>query len=373
MPVLKPNSWLIQRLFLAALVIFAITGSAISYAETLASEVQRYAEQLLSDSVQSEGPGVVVLVANGDEVLYWGARGKASIELSTPLLPDHVFRIGSISKQFTAAGLLKLVDAGRVSLDDSLSQYLPAYPNGKAIRLWQLLNHTSGIHDYYDLPGYLVSGRRRLEMDTLSLIDLFKNESTYFAPGTAFRYTNSNYVLLAAVIEAATGKPWDAYLGESIGKPLGLAHTGYGSDRQVIPGLVQGYGYTDAGKLHRSAPNSMSQVIGGGALFSTAYDLWRWSRALHGGRVLSQQSYYRMTTPEGAAKAEGYGYGLDCSNLNGEQVFRHNGLIFGFSSAVIYAPNSQLTVVTLSNSDSGSVKPSVMAEKLMAVARRATP
>ena len=185
------------------------------------AEFARFAEPLLAEAYRADGPGAAVLVVRGDEVLYRGARGRADVAAGVPLEPDDLFRIASVTKQFGAAGLLTLVDAGKVSLDDPLSKYLPTYPDGGRITIEQLLNHTSGVRDYTSIPGTF-DGPIRRNVTTAQLVDYFRNEAPDFAPGEGWNYSNSGYVLVGAVIEAASGQPWYSYLDQALFKPLGM-------------------------------------------------------------------------------------------------------------------------------------------------------
>ncbi|HUD43481.1 MAG TPA: serine hydrolase domain-containing protein [Dokdonella sp.] len=322
------------------------------------AEVAAYAERVMREAVPDpDGPGLAVLVARGEEILYRGARGRASIELGVALSPDHVMRIGSVTKQFAAAALLKLVDEGRAALDDPLARYLPDYPNAQAITLHQLLDHTAGIANYTDLPGYMDAPIRR-DLTTAELVAVFAHEKPDFAPGEKWAYSNSGYVLVGAVIEAITGKPWHAYLTEAVLAPTGLADTRYGADAAVIDGFATGYSLA-GGRLARAQAISMTQPHAAGALVSTLEDLWRWNLALHRGRVLSEASYRRMITPAGAAaKADApYGYGIARGTLRGRTTLSHDGGIPGFLSKLSWLPEQQLTVVSLRNADGAPVPP----------------
>ena len=259
------------------------------------ADIARQAQRLLADAYPASGPGAAILVARGDRVLYRGARGMADIELGVPLAPDQVFRIGSVTKQFSAAGLLKLVESGKVSLADPLSKYLKGYPNGNAITVRQLLDHTSGVKSYTSLPG-IMDGPIRRDLDTAALVDSFKGESADFAPGAGWAYNNSGYVLVGAVIEAASGQPWHRYLQQALFAPLGMTRTGYGDDTAIIPGHVRGYSMRD-GKPTPARYLSMTQPHAAGALVSTVDDLLRWNRALHEGLVLKSETYRQMVTP----------------------------------------------------------------------------
>jgi D-alanyl-D-alanine carboxypeptidase len=331
----------------------ALTPQAATAATPPApAEFARYAETILANAYRTDAPGVAVLVMRGDEVLYRGARGEADVEGDVPLTPGDRFRIGSVTKQMAAAGLLTLVDAGKVALDDPLSKYLPDYPGGANITIEQLLNHTSGIKSYTEIPGTM-EGPIRRDVTTAQLVDYFKNEAPTFAPGEAWAYNNSGYVLVGAVIEAASGQPWHQYLAQVLFKPLDMQDTGYGADPAVIARQVKGY---TTGDKAPAAPQqlSMTQPHAGGALVSTVDDLARWNRALHEGRVLKPATYARMITPFGKAKDVGYGYGIETSSVKGAPVLQHSGGIPGFTSFLTYVPGPDVTVAVLHNSETPS-------------------
>ncbi|MGH8041901.1 MAG: serine hydrolase [Rudaea sp.] len=317
--------------------------------------VASYTEKLLADNFAKDGPGAAVLVTRGDDVLYRGARGMASLELSVPLSANQVFRLGSLTKQFASAAVLHLIDAGKLTLDDPLSKFVPGYPNGEKITVRMLLNHTSGVRDYTDIPGRM-NWEIQKDMTTAQLIDSFKNEKPDFAPGTQWSYDNSGYVLVGAVIESVTGMSWHAYLDQLFFKPLHLVHTGYGDETvAVIPGHVMGY--TRNGDHWAVAHYlSMTQPHAAGSLVSNVDDLLRWNLALHGGKLLSKQRYAQMTTPSGAAVAAHYGFGIMHTTLRGQTILEHSGGIFGFNTALLYLPDSRISVAVLANFDEGTPK-----------------
>ncbi|GGK16001.1 serine hydrolase domain-containing protein [Luteimonas terricola] len=332
------------------------------------AEFARYADTLLADAYPAEAPGGAVLVMRGDEVLYRGARGKADLATGVPLDPCDRFRIASVTKQFSAAGLLTLVDAGKVSLDDPLSKYLPTYPGGERITIEQLLNHTSGVKDYTSIPGTF-DGPIRRHVTTAQLVDYFKNEAPDFAPGEGWMYNNSGYVLVGAVIEAASGQPWHRYLDQAFFKPLGMNDTGYGADPAVIERQVKGY------IMYGGAPApppqlSMTQPHAAGALVSTVDDLARWNRGLHEGHVLKPATYARMITPVGQAEPNDYGYGIWTSTVRGAPALQHDGGIPGFTSYLVYVPGADVTVAVLQNSERppSAHSPSTVARRLAAAA-----
>jgi len=342
--------------------------SAWSASPASQTEVTRYAEALLAKTYADDGPGAAVLVARGDVVLYRGARGRGSIELGLPLSADHVFRIGSVTKQFSAAGLLKLAEEGKLTLDDPLTKFVPGYPNGDKVTVRMLLNHTSGIRSYTSMPG-VMEGPIQKDVTTAQLIDTFKNEKPDFAPGDGWDYNNSGYVLVGAVIEAASGMPWHAYLKQALFAPLGMTHTGYGNEAvAVIPGHVSGYTLVE-GKPAVAFYLSMTQPHAAGALVSTVDDLLRWNRALHEGRVLESGDYRQMITPVGKAADEHYGFGIVHGTLRGADLLQHGGGIFGFSTYLLYLAGSDTTVAVLHNADAdpdGSMPPSDLARRMAA-------
>ncbi|MEO5629754.1 MAG: serine hydrolase [Thermomonas sp.] len=317
------------------------------------AEVAAFAQRTLAANCDAKAPGMAVLLARGDQVLYRGACGRASLELGVPLSPDQVFRIGSVTKQFSAAAVLKLAEAGKLSLDDPLTKFVPGYPGGDKVTVRMLLNHTSGIRSYTDVPGVMEGAPIKRDVTTSELIDSFKAEKPDFAPGEGWHYNNSGYVLVGAVIEAASGKPWHDYLDEAFFHPLGMAHTRYGNQQdEVIPGHVDGYSrkqdhWARAGYL------SMTQPHAAGALVSTVDDLLKWNRALHEGKVLANASYRAMVSPVGKAVENEYGFGIGIGRLRGEPQLQHGGGIPGFSAHLLYLPGSDMTAAVLYNADSG--------------------
>jgi len=317
------------------------------------ADVARFAERALAGNCDPEAPGIAVLLARGDEMLYRGACGRANLELGVPLSPDQVFRIGSVTKQFSAAAVLKLAEDGKLSLADPLAKFVPGYPGGDKVTVEMLLNHTSGIRSYTDIDAIMSGGGIMKDLTTLQLVDTFKDEKPDFAPGAGWHYNNSGYVLVGAVIEAASGKPWHAYLDETFFKPLGMAHTGYGNEAvAVIPGHVDGY-TRDGERWARAAYLSMTQPHAAGALVSTVDDLLKWNRALHEGKVLREASYRAMVTPVGKATDSDYGFGIVTGTLRGVPQLQHGGGIHGFSSYLLYLPGDDVTVAVLYNADSG--------------------
>nr|WP_315472772.1 serine hydrolase domain-containing protein [uncultured Undibacterium sp.] len=321
------------------------TKAALPSTKSLSAECAN----VLKDKPQ-DGPGTVILLARKGELICSAARGMADIEFGTSLLSQHKLRIGSISKQFTAAALLKFVDQGKASLDDPFSKYYPSYPNGDKISLRQLLNHTAGVGDITRAPDFL-GKTQRIDSTTEDLIKLISATPVDFAPGAGSSYSNSGYILISAVIEKIAGKSWDQALDELLFKPLNLKDTGWENPNFPTKGLVRSYTQNGNGGVAPSTPLSMTVPQGAGALVSTVKDLWEWNEALHSGKVLSAASYQQMTTPQGAAIKDNYGFALFKREVQGKSALWHNGDINGFAANLIYFPESGVSVVQINNSD----------------------
>jgi D-alanyl-D-alanine carboxypeptidase len=297
----------------------------------------------------ADRPGAAVLVARDGQVLMRKAYGAASVELGVPLRPEHVFRLGSITKQFTAVALLMLVDEGRVSLDDEITKYLPDYPtHGHRITVEHLLTHTSGIQSYTGMPAY-VAGMRR-DLTTGELIAMFRDQPMEFAPGERWNYNNSGYALLGAIIEKVSGMSYADFLRTRIFEPLGMRSTFYETAGAVIPGRVPGYDRTPEG-MRVASYLSMTQPYAAGALISTVDDQLVWQRAVAAGRLLKPETWrrafaaYRLSD----GRSAGYGYGWFVGEAAGRPSIEHGGDINGFSTNGLWIPSERLHVIVLAN------------------------
>jgi CubicO group peptidase (beta-lactamase class C family) len=327
------------------------------------------ADLLLSESWKADGPGAAVIVTEGGRTVYAAGRGLADLEAKTPITPDTVFRLGSIAKQFSAAVMLQLVAEGKVSLDDPLSKYFPDYPQpGAAATVRQLLNHTSGIASYTSIPGWMVEANTNKPYTTAQMIDLFKAVPAPSKPGEEWTYNNSGYVLVGAIIEKVTGKPWHQAIAGRIAAPLKLSTIRFGEEQ--LPNMAKGYtigengGFEPAPKIHMSVPHAAGGLIG------TVGDLAVWADALHKGRVLTPATYEGMITP---AKLNGgavhpYGFGLQLADLRGMKTRSHGGGIFGFVTASMYIPEKDVFVAVFSNVVPPVTSPDLVAAKLAALA-----
>ncbi|MGM9483930.1 serine hydrolase domain-containing protein [Roseateles sp. NT4] len=338
-------------LLVAAFGLALLTGNVQAGSPATRAAMTAYADRLLDgQEIARDGPGVTVLVARGEQLLYKAARGMASVELGVPMRPDQLLRIGSVTKQFAAATLLRQIDEGKASFDDPLSKFLPDYPDGSRITLLQLLNHTSGVKSFTGIPGYMLNPVRR-DLSTAELIREFKDLPADFPPGEQWEYNNSGYVLLGAVIEAISGQNWHQTLDDTLLKPAKITSVHYEAGDQLFKGMARGYTLNGHGQVAPAGLLSMTQPHAAGALIANSEGLWRWNQALHGGRLISAASYTRMTTPEGPARAQSYGFGIMTGKTQGHATLFHYGGIHGFVSALLYLPESRVTVVILRNSD----------------------
>ena len=328
------------------------------------------ADAYLKSAYAADAPGVAVIVVDDGKVVYAGGQGLADIEARRKITSETVFRLGSITKQFTAAVILQLAEEGKLSLSDPLSKFLPDYPRpGAAATIAQLLNHTSGIKSYTGIPGWMAEGNAARPVTTEQLIAVFKDQPADFEVGTKHLYNNSGYVLLGAVIEKVTGKPWHVAVDERIAKPLGLETIRYGVEESAMPQMAQGYtdkdgSWVPAQKIHMSVPH------GAGALIGSVEDLAAWAQALHKGKVVKASSYAQMIAPTKLPDGETvqYGYGLGMDELRGRDTIGHGGGIFGFDTASMYVPGDDVFVAVFANADDPKVDPDIALTKLAAMA-----
>ena len=313
-------------------------------------------------------PGAAVRVTKDGEVLLHKGYGLADLEQGIPIQPDMVFRIGSVTKQFTAAAILLLEEEGKLSVEDDLRKHLPDYPtSGRTITIAQLLAHTSGIRSYTDMPDF--GKRMREDMSVEEIIALFRDEPLGFEPGEKYAYNNSAYVLLGAIIEKASRKTYETYLREKIFEPLGMSQTYYGSSSRIIPKRAQGYDGVNA-EFENTEYLSMTLPYAAGSLLSTVDDLAKWDRALYGTGLLSQASLDKWWKPFSLANGEStyYGFGWSISSYEGHPVVGHGGGINGFTCYLLRMPEDRVFVTVLTNRNDEKANPGLVARKLAAAA-----
>ena len=347
------RSFVMRRIAIILVVALALPAALRAQNLPTAAAVARLTDSLAAAFLAAnEAPSVAIAVVRGSDTIVMKGWGKANLEHDIPATERSVYRIGSITKQFTAAAVMRLVEQNEVGLEDSIAAHLPGLPAAwRGVTVRQLLNHTSGIPSY---TGLGEAWRRRWgeEMTPDTLVALTASAPMWFAPGTSYRYDNTGYVLLGMLVEKHAGRPWATEIEERFGKPLGLSDTRNCGTEPVIPRRVAGYDKDDAGRWGNTAYLAMSQPYAAGALCSTVGDLVRWNQALHGGKVVIAASYAAMTTPAGAATKRGYGFGLARDSIAGRPAVVHGGGIHGFSASNAWVPSARLSVTVLANSSS---------------------
>jgi CubicO group peptidase (beta-lactamase class C family) len=350
---------------LLALVFAAAAPSAARPAAPPAAAI----EALLERSFPADRPGAAVIVVKDGRTLYRGGRGMADLEMGVALQPDMVFRLGSITKQFTAVAILMLAEEGKLSLQDPIEKHLPGYPTqGHVTTIEHLLTHTSGIQSYTDMPGWMTT-KILAPMSVEELVDGFKKEPMQFAPGTRWAYNNSAYVLLGAIVEKASGKTYESFVRERIFGPLGMSSSLYDRTEKIVPKRARGY--TQQGDEPRNAAYlSMTQPYSAGSLASTVDDLARWDAALYSEQLVKTASLERAWTPYVLkdGKPTGYGYGWGVSKIRGRRAIAHGGGIHGFSTYAVRLPEERVFVAVLCNSDAPAAPPEYLGKKIAAIA-----
>ena len=345
-----------RALIAAAVSVLALLGAPGHAADLPVARM----EKVIAEQAQNNLFMGAVLVTKGDTVILDKAYGTANLELKVPNTTQTKFRIGSVTKQFTAAAILLLEERGKLKTSDLLKSYLPDIPAAwDKVTILHLLTHTSGIFNYTSLPEMGEFKRRKLSPSQVA--DLVKDKPLEFSPGERHKYSNTGYVVLGEVIEKASGQSYAQFLQTQIFDPLGLKNTGYEDQSVILAGRAAGYERRD-GKLINSSFIDMSVPFSAGALYSTTHDLLAWENALFAGKLISPSSLQKMITPF----KDGYGYGLIINSIDGHKRIQHFGGIDGFSSALSRYPDDQLTIIVLNNVGNGAT--GVLASHLESVA-----
>ena len=293
--------------------------------------------------------GMSVGVVRGSETLLMKAYGYADLEWDVPMPMDAIHEIGSVTKQFTSAAMLQLWAEGKVDLDADITEYLPDYDTqGRSIPLRRLFDHTSGIKGYTEMQGFEALAAQSLPRDTL--VSLFEAVPLEFEPGHALIYNNSAYFLLGLIIEEASGQTYSEYLEEHVFPKAGMDDSSYCTNNEVWKGRVHGYEPGEEGLQRASYINHMWPYAAG-SICSTVGDLIKWNRALHGGRIVSDEAYAMMTTPRPLEDGTPtrYAMGISHSIAPSGEVIEHGGGIPGFLSHSRYYPQEDVTIVVLLN------------------------
>ncbi len=355
------------RFLLTAVQMIAVV--AIASGARAQNAIDEQIDAYLTGLYAADQPGAAVIVVRDGDAIYRRGLGLASVELGVEIDPGMVFRIGSMTKQFTAVAVMMLVEDGLIELDHTIVDYLPDYPAiGRRISIRHLLAHTSGIPELLGIEEWSVHLRDTLTPD--ELLGYFKDKPLDFEPGEQWQYSNSGYLVLGRVIETAAGMNWAQFVTERIIEPLGLEHTGIDDDVTIVPGHVCGYQRV-GGELVLPEMMSMSHPWAAGALYSNLDDLAAWDAALDTDRLLSRASLDQCFTPVALndGTATSYGFGWFIEQFKGRRIIWHSGRINGYLAHALRLPDEGLYVAVLSNIEDDSATPvRIVAESVAAIA-----
>jgi D-alanyl-D-alanine carboxypeptidase len=329
----------------------------------IATEIDRF----LSPYFKPDEPGATVIVTREGKPIFRKAYGMASIDGKTPLQPEMVLRIASMTKQFTAVAIMMLVDDGKLKLDDDFTQHLPDYPKPKKkITIDQLLTHTSGIPGYTELEDF--NANRAKDFTVAQMIDRFKDKPLTFTPGTRMRYNNSGYFLLGAIIEQHSGMRYADFVAQRIFEPLGMKDTAFEGDERS--GNKRVNGYRGGIKFELAEPLSSTQPYAAGALVSTVDDLAKWDAAIAEGKLLKPASWKKLFAPINVptGNATKVARGWFATDVRGSRALWHSGGIQGFMSDGLRLPEEKIYSAILVNTESPRVNPTVLNQHVAAIA-----
>ena len=303
-------------------------------------------DSIMSDYAGGDRPGASVLVFRDGQAVFRKGYGMADLEAARPAAPDTNYRLASVTKQFTAAAILRLVESGRLSLDDRVRAHFPSLPvEADAVTVSHLLTHTSGLIDYEDVMAE--DSEQVHDRDVLRLLE--HQRSTYFAAGNGYRYSNSGYALLALLVEKISGMTFAEFLDREIFERLGMPDTvAHQEGISVVARRAWGYSRDGAG-WRRTDQSSTSAVLGDGGVYSSVTDLERWLAALDRGSF-SEAAVPRVATDDPKIR---YGYGWRISEHRGRRTVMHTGETIGFRNALVRFPDRRLSIVILTNRNEG--------------------
>ena len=284
-----------------------------------------------------------ILVARDGKVLMSKGYGMADVENDVPNTPETKFRLGSLTKQFTAASILLLQERGKLSVQDSICKYVAPCPEAwQPVTIHHLLSHTGGVPNLTSFPDYARTKREPTTVE--ATIGRFRDRPLDFKPGENWKYSNSGYILLGHVVEKVSGKSYESFLRENIFEPLKMTSTGYDHADEIVKRRARGYAPGPDGPVNADYLD-MSIPFSAGGLYSTVGDLYLWDQALYGEKILKKSSLDAMFT----AVRSDYGYGFYVNKLFDRRLAAHGGGIEGFSTSIHRFPDDRVTVVVLSN------------------------
>lgn len=301
-------------------------------------------DSLINKAVNLNRFNGTVLVSKNGKIVFEKGYGYQNAEKQISNTTNTVYQIGSTTKEFTAAAILKLSEQNKVSLDDKLDKYFPSFEHGEKITIKNLLTHTSGLFELFRDPVFMQIDKQQT-LSKEKLLSFFIDKPLYFTPGTEYSYCNSGYVLLGLIIEKVTGKPYENVINEFFLKPLKMKHTGF--DFQTVNNKHKAIGYTRFTKSVKetSLPWNHTITYSAGSLYSSVEDLYLWHKGLLEYKVLSKENLEKATT----SFLEGYGLGCWIDNVNGKKIVSHGGNIEGFTSYFGRIQEDDVCVIILNN------------------------
>ncbi len=323
---------------------------AISAAQSLEEKIDAKIRELITSR---RVPGAAFAWVKDGKIVFEKGFGFADLKSKKKVTPNTVFKLASLTKQFTAAIILQLMDEGKLKLDDPISLYVPKTPETwNRITIRQLLNHTSGIKNYTEMDRF--GKLTNTPTDEAGFLQLVGGEPLDFEPGTRFHYSNSGYFLLGLIAEHVTGKPMATLTSDRIFKPLGMDHTRLMQSSEVVPGLATGYDALDSGPRETS-PIDMSWPFTAGGMASTVDDVAKWDAALYSDKVLPQAIWKQAWAPGKLSDGTSiqYGFGWVIGKINQAEIVEHAGDINGFNADILRIPSKKLTLITLCNANPG--------------------
>jgi len=308
-------------------------------------------DALFADYAKSDCPGASVTVLHQGKVLFAKGYGLADVQARIPCITNTNFRLASVTKQFTAMAVMILADRKKLSLDETLPDFFPEFPEyGRKITVRHLLTHTSGLIDYEDIipPGTTIAV---LDRDVLRL--LVRQDHGYFPPGSKFKYSNSAYALLALIIEARSGQTFAHFLKQNIFLPLKMGQTiAYEQGSTIVSHRAYGYSArANADSFERTDQSLTSSVLGDGGIYSSVADLRKWDEALHTTKLVRRKTLDEIFTPgpETDHADARYGFGWYIGSYRGAKEIWHSGTTRGFSTRIVRYPEKHFAVIILTN------------------------
>lgn len=321
----------------------------ISFSQNIEKQIDSLITTFYKDD---NGPGGVFLVSKEGKTLYRKAVGKSNIELDVNMKPENVFQIGSMTKQFTSISIMMLQEEGQLNVTDTISKYIPDYPNSDSITIHHLLTHTSGIKDFTKMKSIMSIAKK--DLTPKDLVNFFKEEPSDFLPGEKFMYNNSGYALLGYIIELVSKQDYKSFIEEHIFNKVGMHHSYYASDSKIIKNRA--YGYHGGKEYKNKFDVSFTIPYASGAIMSTVDDMLLWQQAIKNNILISQKTKELVFKNHSLNDGTNinYGYGWHLKELNSVKTREHGGSIFGFKSMAVYVPDLDIYVIGFSNCDCNS-------------------